>query len=104
MSNFRASTHAERDLKSIFRYTIRKWGFDQADAYLELLSFARERIVANPYFPGSKPREYLAAGCLSFRCGKHVYFYRLRDNTVEIARILHESMDIEKHIAESRFP
>lgn len=103
MSNFRASTHAERDLKSIFRYTIRKWGFDQADAYLEFLSFARERIVADPYLPGSKPRDDLAAGCRSFRCGKHFYFYRLRDDTVEIARILHESMDFERHVGEETF-
>lgn len=103
MSNSRASSHAEGDLKSIFRYTIRKWGFDQADAYLELLSFARERIVANPFLPGSKPRDDLAAGCRTLRCGKHVYFYRLRDNTVEIARILHESMDFERHVGEETF-
>jgi plasmid stabilization system protein ParE len=28
MGKFRASSFAEEDLKSIFRYTIRKWGFD----------------------------------------------------------------------------
>jgi toxin ParE1/3/4 len=88
MSNFRASSHAEEDLKSIFRYTIRKWDFDQADTYLKLLSFARERIVANPFLRGSKPREDLVAVCRSFRCGKHIFFYRLRNKTVEIARIL----------------
>jgi len=104
MSHFRASSYAEEDLRSIFRYTIRKWGFDQADTYLELLSVARERIVANPFLPGSKSRDDLAPGCRSFPCGKHVIFYRLRDNTVEIARILHESMDFERHIAESYFP
>lgn len=103
MANFRASSHIERDLESIFRYTIRKWGFEQADAYLELLSFARDRIVADPFLPGSKPREDLAAGCRTFRAGKHVYFYRLRDETVEIARILHESMDFPRHAAEETF-
>lgn len=104
MSELRTSSHAEQDLKSIFRYTIRKWGFDQADAYLELLSLGRERIVANPFLPGSKPREDLASGCRTFRCGKHVYLYRLRNGTVEIARILHESMDFEQHIGEEFFP
>jgi toxin ParE1/3/4 len=104
MNDFRASSFAEQDLESIFRYTIRKWDFDQADAYLELLSSARDRIVANPFLPGSKAREDLAAACRTFHCGKHVYFYRLRDHTVEFARILHESMDFEQHIAESHFP
>lgn len=103
MSNFRASSYVESDLKSIFRYTIRKWGFDQADAYLELLSFARDRMVADPFLPGSKSREDIAACCRSFRCGKHVYFYRLRDDTVEIARILHEFMDFPRHVGEETF-
>ena len=100
---FRLSNYADRDLLSILKYTKKVWGSEQGFTYLGLLGRARDKIVANSFLPGSKPREDLAAGCRSFRCGKHVYFYRLRDNTVEIARILHESMDFERHIAESHF-
>jgi toxin ParE1/3/4 len=104
MIDFRVSSYAGRDIEPIFRYTIRKWGFEQADTYFDLLSSARDRIVANPFIPGSKAREGLAAGCRAFRCGKHVYFYRIRNNTVEIARILHESMDFAQHVSEEYFP
>ena len=31
MSAFRLSSYADEDIESIFRYTIRKWSFDQAD-------------------------------------------------------------------------
>ncbi|MEX1049184.1 MAG: type II toxin-antitoxin system RelE/ParE family toxin [Akkermansiaceae bacterium] len=62
MNDFRASSFAERDLESIFRYTIRKWDFDQADAYLELLSSARDRIVANPFLPAPSLRSETALG------------------------------------------
>jgi len=104
MSAFRVSSYADDDIESILRYTIRKWGFDQADSYYELLASARDRIAANLFLPGSKDREDLAAGCRTFRCGKHVYFYRIRDNIVEIARILHHAMDFEQHVSEEYFP
>lgn len=104
MSNFRLSRCADEDIESIFRYTVRKWGFDQADSYYELLASARDRIAANPFLAGSKNREDLAAGCRTFPSGKHVFFFRIRDNTVEIARILHQSMDFEKHVSEEYFP
>jgi toxin ParE1/3/4 len=103
MTLFRASSYAEQDLRSIFRYTIESWGVAQAAAYLQLISLARDRIVSNPCLPGSKSREDLAEGCRTYRCGKHVIFYRLRDNAVEIARILHESMDFPKHVGETSF-
>jgi toxin ParE1/3/4 len=101
---YRLSGYADRDLFSILRYTKRAWGSEQGFYYLSLLGQARDKIVANPFLPGSKSREDLAPACRTFRCGKHVYFYRLRDNTIEIARILHESMDFEQHISESHFP
>jgi len=100
---FRLSSYADRDLLSILKYTKKVWGSEQGFIYLGLLGRGREKIVANPFLPGRKSREDLAAGCRSFRCGKHIFFYRLRDNTVEIARILHESMDFGRHVAEKSF-
>ena len=99
----RLSVFAERDLLNILRYTKKVWGLEQGYAYLRLLSLATDKMVANPFLPGSKPREDLASGCRTFRCGKHLFFYRLCDNTVEIARILHESMDFEQHVGEETF-
>lgn len=104
MSAFRVSSYADEDIESIFRYTVRKWGFDQADSYYELLASARDSIAANPFLPGSRDREDLAAGCRIFPCAKHVFFFRIRDDTVEIARILHQAMDFEKHVSEEYFP
>jgi hypothetical protein len=33
MEVLRVSSYADEDIESIFRYTIRKWGFDPADSY-----------------------------------------------------------------------
>lgn len=100
---FRLSSHADRNLLSILKYTKKVWGPEQVFTYLELLGHTRDMIVANPSLPGSKSREDLSAGCRSFRCGEYILFYRLRNNTVEIARILHESMDFPRHVGEETF-
>lgn len=104
MGNHRLSEFAEQDLAEILRYTIKTWGMKQGVAYFQLLAVARNRIVDNPVLAGSKSRDDLAKGCRMFRVGKHLIFYRTVGDCVEIARILHESMDFSQHVGEETFP
>ena len=103
MSGYRLSRIADEDLLSIFRYTLETWGEDQLWIYLGLLEAGRDFIAENPFGTGSKSREDLAAGCRIFRVGKHYLIYRVKDTHIEIARILHESMDFETQVTESDF-
>lgn len=103
MSGYRLSRIADEDLLSIFRYTFETWGEDQLRIYLGLLEAARDAIAENLYIPGSKSREDLATGCRVFRAGKHYFVYRIKDAHIEIARILHESMDFDTQVNESDF-
>jgi toxin ParE1/3/4 len=49
MAEYRLSPAAERDLESIWTYTVRQWGVEQADHYTDFLTtaftggFARDR-------------------------------------------------------------
>ena len=104
MGSYRLSKFAEQDLADILRYTIKTWGMNQGAAYFQLLAVARTSIVNNPVLPGSKTRDDLATGCRSFRVGKHLIFYRVLGDCVEIARILHQSMDFSLHVGEETFP
>ncbi|NQX00260.1 type II toxin-antitoxin system RelE/ParE family toxin [bacterium] len=104
MGSYRLSKFAERDLAGILRHTIKTWGLEQGAAYFQLLTIARTSIVNNPVLPGSKTRDDLAHGCRAFRVAKHVIFYRVGGDNVEIARILHESMDFSRHVGEETFP
>ncbi len=104
MGSYRLSKFAERDLAEILRYTIKTWGMKQGAAYFQLLTVAKTRIVNNPILPGSKTRDDLADGCRAFRIAKHLIFYRVSGGCVEIARILHESMDFSQHVGEETFP
>lgn len=103
MRGYRLSKQADEDLLSIFRYTYDTWGEEQVWIYLSLLEAARDQLTGNPFLPGSKPREDLAVGCRVFRAGKHYIVYRIKDEYLEIARILHESMDFESQFDERDF-
>lgn len=104
MGNYRLSKFAEHDLAEILRYTIKTWGMEQATAYFQLLTLAKTRIVHNPILPGSKSRDDLASGCRAYKIAKHLIFYRVNGDCVEIARILHESRDFTQHLGEETFP
>ena len=104
MGSYRLSKYAERDLAEILRYTVKTWGMEQGAAYFQILTAALTRIVNDPILPGSNTRDDLANGCRSFRCARHLFFYRVRGDCVEIARILHESMDFGQHVGEDTFP
>ena len=103
MSGCRLSKHADEDLLSIFRYTYGTWGEEQVRIYLSVLETARDLLAQNPLCPGSKSREDLAPGCRIYRAGKHYFVYRIQDGYLEIARILHESMDFESQFDERDF-
>ncbi len=103
MGSYRLSKFAEQELADILRYTIRTWGTQQGAAYFQILNAAKTSIVNNPNLPGSRIRDDLANGCRAFRAGKHLVFYRVSGDRVEIARILHESMDFPRHIGEESF-
>jgi toxin ParE1/3/4 len=97
------SQSAQEDLLDIFLYTLDFWGEDQAPAYQKLVKTAMQRIAENPFTPGSKAHNEIVQGCRTLRCGKHFLIYRVQSNQVEIARILHESMDFSRHVSEDTF-
>jgi toxin ParE1/3/4 len=103
MSGYRLSKHADRDFAEILHYTIRTWGKEQ-ETYFKLLTEAMNQIVKNPMLSSSKNRPDLAEGCRVLRVGRHMIFYRVNRNIIEVARILHESMDFSQHIGEETFP
>lgn len=103
MSQYRLSEPAKNDLLGIFLYTLETWGEDQVPVYLELIETALQRITENPMTHGSKTREDAVPGCRTFRSGKHIIVYRINSGIVEIARILHESMDFEQLVDDRDF-
>jgi toxin ParE1/3/4 len=90
------SPQAGRDLGEIWDYTYAAWGMDKADAYLNEIRAALLTLCDSPLLGrdcGSTRAEYR-----KFPVGSHLLFYRLRANHIDVIRILHRRMDIDRHL------
>lgn len=92
------SRWAEEDLVGIAEHTLETWGERQFAKYRALLDQSFAKIAGNPLTLRSKDRHEIFPGCRTFHVGRHVILYRIKGNVVEIARVLHDSMECERHI------
>jgi len=97
LTSYKLSALAKKDLNAIFRYTIKNWGENQAKEYAQKLSDGFFLLSRKPEI--GKSRDDLYPHALSFPIGSHLVFYAINkclDSNIEIARILHQKMDIKR--------
>lgn len=96
MRTYKFSKKAEGDLIDIWTYSFDRWGKIQADHYVQALYSAICLLVENPLM--SKSRDAFGTGYRSHSQGKHIIFYRPTHYGIRVVRILHQSMDSERHL------
>jgi toxin ParE1/3/4 len=87
---------AETDLIDIWVYSFDSWGEERANDYLKSLESHLAKLLINPLL--GKSRDYLREGYRSLQIERHLAFYRVTENEIEIVRVLHVSMDPELHL------
>jgi toxin ParE1/3/4 len=97
MLQIRLRAAAREDLKSIGRYTQKKWGREQRNHYLASLDRSFQLLADDPKL--GRSCDDVRLGYRKYNVGKHVVFYRLNDGCLEIVRILHGRMDVKRHIS-----
>ena len=91
---YRVSRLAQADIDVIYAYTVKTWSGAQADTYYAMIISAFEELAS-----GTKIGHSAAIkGYSALRVGSHSIFYRVADETVFIARVLHQAMDVERHL------
>jgi toxin ParE1/3/4 len=94
MADYFLSRKAKADVKEIARYTQKKWGVEQRDKYLRALYKTFQQLAAGDLV--SIDCSYLSEGYRKYYVGGHVIFFKIAaDGTVDIIRILHQSMDVK---------
>ena len=90
------SPTASIDIDDIYNYTQETWGYEQAETYTFGLRDSCRTLATGGRIgrriPGLKPGYLL----LSYR--SHWIIYRETDQQVIIARILHQRMNISRHL------
>ena len=96
MGSYALSPAAQADLEDIWDYTVRRWGEAQAENYTRNIQAACEALSEGTMI--SRSAEEIRAGYRKVTVGSHVMFFRMQSDVVEIIRILHQSMDVERHL------
>ncbi len=109
----RVTAPARRDIAAILEWSRREFGYAAARRYEALIVKALEDIGDDPARPGSKERpEIMIAGARVYHLvfsrsrmsgsrvkdPRHFLLYRRREDVVEVARILHDGRDLQRHL------
>ena len=87
---------AYADLEGIWLYTYGQWGEEQADRYLRQLD---EQVTALAFTPErGTSAEKIRTGYYSIHAGRHLIFYTFTDSIVSVRRVLHDQMDVGRHL------
>lgn len=84
------------DLRSIREYTLKTWGEEQEDRYLDELWARFEQILDDPN--RWRFREDLFPRCQLAAQGRHVILFRVEGQALQVVRILHSAMDFNRQI------
>ena len=86
---------AEADLEDIWRYTARTWSGGQAERYHASIVASFEGLA-----DGSKQGRAVDVrdGYMKYAVGSHLIFYRVTDLGIDVVRVLHRRMDVDRHL------
>ncbi len=96
MTSVRLSPRAQADLIEIWRYTETRWGADLAESYIQDIRQVIERAAVNP--TQGRACDEIRAGYRRLTARSHLVFYRPVPASIEVIRILHQRMDIDRQL------
>lgn len=96
MARLNLTPRARRDLDDIWTYTAERWGIDRAEAYLRLIHSAMKVLAVTPGH-GTACDE-IRQGYRKHPVQSHVIFYREAVGGIDVIRILHQRMDVDRNL------
>lgn len=96
MTRWRLSRRAQRDLVDIRQYSLEQWGPARTKTYISAIKDVIAAISEAPM--RGVAYDAVAAGYRRIRSGSHFIYYRVEAGGIAVARILHENMDVDRHL------
>lgn len=99
---------AQEDYQDILQWTVDQFGLDHARTYADTLIIALEDLCAGPEILGVKERSEIGPNIYTLhvarkgRKGRHFVMFRVghtqEGDVIDVLRILHDSMDLQRHL------
>jgi toxin ParE1/3/4 len=90
------SRRAQADLDDIADYSVAHFGAARAILYVDAIEAAFRRLLSHPEIGAPAPD--MMPNLRSVPVGEHRVFYLVDVETVLIVRVLHQSMDVRRHL------
>jgi toxin ParE1/3/4 len=107
----RLAEQVELDLQNISVWTSENFGLQQAAAYLETITLAIEALFEGPAILGAKERSEIGPRIFTLhvarlgRKGRHFVVFKIsQGQTIDVLRLLHDSMDLASNLEVDRNP
>ncbi|KWK77701.1 type II toxin-antitoxin system RelE/ParE family toxin [Burkholderia ubonensis] len=86
---------AQTDLEDIWAYTYERWSLEQAERYTDELVTAFEALARGDKLgrPSRARDSYLR-----YLVGLHAVFYRETTHTLDVIRVLHQRLDVDRYL------
>lgn len=98
MLNFEISKLAIKDIDDIWVFTSELWSKQQANKYYKEIFEVINEICKNSEI--GKLIDDIKRGHRIINLKSHMIIYKIKREIIYIDRILHQKMDIEKHLSE----
>ena len=96
MADYVLSNKADGDLTEIYLYSHRTFGEAKADAYFLSLCDCLQALADNPRL--GRSAGVIRPGLFCHPHGRHIVFYMVEETGILVVRVLHDSMDIPRHV------
>lgn len=96
MAEYRLTPAAKRDLSAIWVYTRQQWGIEQANRYIDLLTATFAELARSPATAPACDR--IRKGYRRRSVERHMVYFRITSYGIAIIRILHERMEVSRHL------
>jgi toxin ParE1/3/4 len=96
MSALNYSKLAEIDIDEIWDYSADRWSPEQADSYINELHSVAENIERKPDI--GRDCSSIRPGLFKYPAMSHMIYFRKRINGIIVVRILHQRMDVTRHV------
>lgn len=95
-TGYKLSPRANRDLADIWLYSRDTWSVAQADIYYHELISVMDGLAAGAR--RGRPIDDIRKGYMNYSTGSHRIIYRQRGGVLLIIRILHQRMNVKRHL------
>lgn len=93
--SYRLYPLAQADLEDIWSHTASRWSLEQAESYHAAIIAAFEGLARGRKL--GRPAD-VRDGYFKYAVGSHIVFYRPSETGIDVVRILHQRMDVARHL------